>query len=869
MRAGCLGEASVLAFLGGTLAEDGRAGVEAHLATCPACADLTTWVATDLANRSKAPGREGHPFVGRLAPGTIVDRYQVLGAIGRGGMAEVYAAYHPDLDRRIALKVVYEAGNETGERWIRLLREARTLARVSHPNVVHVYDAGTVDDGIYIAMELVEGETLAAWLEATPRDWRAVLDVFEAAGRGLAAAHAAQIVHRDFKPHNVMIGKDGAVRVTDFGLARSLDEGLPQSDGATGSQGPPLATITRTGAVVGTPAYMAPEQFRGEVPDAHADQFSFCVALHEALYGTRPALPHLRGSAETVAPPRAGVPTWLRTTVARGLSREPADRYPSMEALLAALVRGRRRRRRWGAVTAVGALLALVALAGWGGFRGRRISCAVPQDRLASAWSAPERRDWVHHAFAATGRASAETAWLRLSATLDDYLKQWATMYVDACEATHVRGEQSPEALDLRMSCLADGLDQVRALTEALTTTDGAAVSQAVSAANGLTPVSRCADITLLRSAVPLPRDERTLQTVLRLRHSLTDAEATRQMGAPGRAFAKAVAMRPQVEATGYRPLLGQLLLEIGYAKTDLGESDSERMLEDAMDVAEAARDDFTVAAAAAALVYVEGYTRGRPEESERWARLGAAVLDRLPTGYDSSRIRSWLLNNRAVTLWIGGEYQQAEAQLREAITLKERLLGNDHSDVGVSLLTLGGLLNEAGRPDEGLSLIDRALEIHRTRDDPSSLRFAHALVDRAYTLLALGRVAEARSAFREGIDVLEGLPFEAFASLTNAFVGLADTELAAAQAPAALAHLEHAADLARKTTVPPLDLADLDFGLARAVWDARGEKGRAVSLAREAQRAFLAQHQTQRQRDADAWLASHSLPSAHRVPRH
>src|SRR6516164_423357 len=171
----CLNETTVLAFLAGTLSPPERATVESHVAACSACVEVLTWAAADSANVSRAPGREGPPFLGQLAPGARVDRYQVLGPIGRGGMGEVYAAYHPDLDRRIALKIVFESGADASERRARLLREARAIARLSHPNVVTVFDAGTVGDRVYIAMEFVDGETLDAWLAAKPRGWAEIL----------------------------------------------------------------------------------------------------------------------------------------------------------------------------------------------------------------------------------------------------------------------------------------------------------------------------------------------------------------------------------------------------------------------------------------------------------------------------------------------------------------------------------------------------------------------------------------------------------------------------------------------------------------------------------------------------------------------
>jgi hypothetical protein len=171
MRAGCLGEETVLAFLAGTLVEPERASVETHVATCSACADVATWAAAEIAHPSRAPGGEGHAFVGAMVPSSRVGRYRILEPVGRGGMGEVYAAYHPDLDRRIALKVVAAAGPSTSERRQRLLREARAIARLSHPNVVTVHDAGTIGERVFIAMEFIDGTTLDGWLRAGPRDW--------------------------------------------------------------------------------------------------------------------------------------------------------------------------------------------------------------------------------------------------------------------------------------------------------------------------------------------------------------------------------------------------------------------------------------------------------------------------------------------------------------------------------------------------------------------------------------------------------------------------------------------------------------------------------------------------------------------------
>ncbi|MCA9694356.1 MAG: serine/threonine protein kinase, partial [Myxococcales bacterium] len=216
-----------------------------------------------------------------LASGTRVARYRIVAPIGRGGFGVVYRAHDPQLDRDIALKLL-RTDQSDAEARARLLREARAAARIRHPNVVAIHDADEVDGRVYIAMELIDGHSLRAWLRAEERDWREVVDVFLAAGEGLRAAHDAGIVHRDFKPDNVLIERSGRVRVLDFGLARASlqDDAAPTKamSARTEAQDLTISTVTRSGMLIGTPAYMAPEQCRGQVADARIDQFSFCVA---------------------------------------------------------------------------------------------------------------------------------------------------------------------------------------------------------------------------------------------------------------------------------------------------------------------------------------------------------------------------------------------------------------------------------------------------------------------------------------------------------------------------------------------------------------------------------------------------------------
>jgi eukaryotic-like serine/threonine-protein kinase len=296
--------------------------------------------------------------MGELRPGRRVGRYVVQEQIGRGGMGVVYEAIDRKVGRRLALKLVHGGGSgRTGTD--RLLREAQALARLNHPNIVALYDFGTTDSGVFIAMEHVRGESLRAWMSAE-HDWREVVDVFVQAGRGLRAAHAAGIVHRDFKPTNVLVGHDGRVKVLDFGLARRRSTGAGPSDEPKRSRtdstpdNPLLATrLTSGGVVIGTTHYMSPEQLMDMEVGPASDQFSFCVALWEALYGQRPypgetmlQLAMAYKEQRVVVPRRRVIPTPVHRALLRGLQIRPADRFGSMDQLLGALGSARRRRGR-------------------------------------------------------------------------------------------------------------------------------------------------------------------------------------------------------------------------------------------------------------------------------------------------------------------------------------------------------------------------------------------------------------------------------------------------------------------------------------------------------------------------------------------
>jgi serine/threonine protein kinase len=358
----CIQDNTLLDYVEGRLEQWQVARVVAHADDCSRCQRQLAQVAATFLRGSGFPLVEGG--AGEITPyaflrpgptsarriGARIDRFKVTSLLGAGGMGIVYAARDPDRDYPVALKLIRSRGQHSAASLRqRLIREAEAMARLSHPNVASVYEVGLVDDQVFIVMELVEGSTLRQWAKAKRRHWRTIVDAYRQAGRALAAGHALGIVHRDFKPDNALIDDEGRVRVVDFGLAQ-LGDGGPLASGlgehpVAGAAKEVSTRLTRTGALVGTPAYMAPEQFHGQPVEPAADQFSFCVSLYEALWNQRPfagvtvdRLAQSITTGEIREPPPVGhVPASLYRVLAKGLGAAPRARHSSMETLLAAL----------------------------------------------------------------------------------------------------------------------------------------------------------------------------------------------------------------------------------------------------------------------------------------------------------------------------------------------------------------------------------------------------------------------------------------------------------------------------------------------------------------------------------------------------
>ncbi len=742
-----------------------------------------------------------------LAKGSVVGRFVILDQVGSGGMGVVFAAYDPDLDRKVALKLLHPQRLGGEQARARLLREAQALARLSHPNVITVYEVGSVDDEVFIAMEFVEGANLKEWLDQELRPRSRVLETFAAAGRGLAAAHAAGLVHRDFKPGNVLVGGDGRVVVLDFGLARAVgaeaEGGEIDAVGPAGEESGITALdspLTVTGALMGTPAYMAPEQVGGEAVGAPADQFTFCVALYEALYGERP---FDRGSSMALSsevrelPAGTRVPLWLRRVLLRGLRRDPAARYPSMDALLQELGRDPgRRRRRWLAAAAITLGVAAGILGLRHASRQQALLCTGAGQKVAGIWDG-ERRDEVRAAFRSTGAPFAEDAWLRVRTVFDAYAGAWIEMHTDACEATHLRGEQSPDLLDRRMACLDQGLRELDTLAGVMTAADTALVQRAVEAATALTPLASCADRAALTAPVAPPEDAATRARVQEVRARLAEAKAYREAAEYDRGLGLAESAAREARALGYWPLTAEALLRLGsLQEAKVRPEEAAETFGQALLAAQSGRHDRVAAEAFTRLVKVEGVLRSDPEAGQRWAEHVPALLDylgeseALEATLDEHLGYIWLhqadypralerfsraleLRRRALgpqhpavadaSMLMGhahlalGDLEPALERFREAVAVAEKALGPAHPKVATNLDSVGLVMHRLGDDEGALPLHQRALGILEAALGPEHNQLATVLTNLGNIYAGRGDAQAAMTAYRRAHSILEG----------------------------------------------------------------------------------------------------------------
>jgi tetratricopeptide (TPR) repeat protein len=691
---------------------------EAHIDGCGDCRRVLALMGLDQASSKAQETASDEPLATEtlatetlatetLVPGTRLGRYVVLRRLGRGGLGVVYGAYDPELDRAVAVKLLRRGAALGPDKNERLRREARAMAKVTHPNVVAVHDVGVFEGCTFIAMEQVLGTNLRAWL-GEPRSVRAILLLFREAAAGLCAVHDAGLVHRDFKPDNVLVGDDGRVRVSDFGLA------------------------------TGTPLYMAPEQHEGGPVDARADQYAFCVSLWEALYGSTPS--------GKPPPRRRGVPARIRALLARGLASDPDKRFPSMR-LLARELEGA---PRWRLIAAAGVTAMLAAGALWP--RGQP-ACAEGRAQLEGVWDAA-RAEAVRRAFVETKTPYAADTFALTQEALDRFSDDWTAARTAACKLALSPEDRAHAMAPLRSACLDELKQNLEALVGVLAEADKKTVEKAITLVTELPAVSICEnDSALLRRVVAPSRPEQRVE-VARLRATIARSEALREAGRHDDALKTAEALEADVTRIDYAPLTAEWLLARAAAlQAKVSGARTAKALVEALRAAEAARHDRVAAEAWLRYTRYLAWQGNALERAEAAAALTDGAIARM--GGDA-RLEEGLALISAFVLMARGKLTQALDDLRALEARQRERLGDSAPALVATLEERWRAALVLGRYREAQEAAERAMAIGGQSYAAAHPRMGDLLHMRGAAELRLGRLDQAESHLKESLRVLE-----------------------------------------------------------------------------------------------------------------
>ncbi|MEM7155694.1 MAG: serine/threonine-protein kinase [Myxococcota bacterium] len=686
-------------------------------------------------------------------------RYEIERELGEGGMGVVYLAYDPELDRKVALKLLRRRVGEgdDDETEHRLRQEARAMARLRHTHVVNVHDVGLHRERLFLAMEYVPGQTLGRWLsQQAPRPWTEIVRVFVDAGRGLAAAHAADMVHRDFKPDNVLIDDDGVVKVTDFGIAVAME-------------GDEYAGTARAG----TPRYMSPEQLRGKTVDPRSDQFSFCIALYEALLGQHPfagderegsAAAILKGQLQT-PPARHTVPGWVLDAVTRGLSARPDERWPTMEALLHTLQRDpavRRRRILAGGAAVLGASVLAFTM-------GRTAAldavdpCDDGREKSAAVWD-PTQRDTLREHFGAQSEAFGASSFDAAAKSMDAWATSWGDAYTALCRSRH---ERTDEGYEQRMTCLDRQRREAEDLVALLGEADASVVAEAPQLTRNLPFTRECTEGPLDPSQPPAEIADEVEQ----IRRELATLDVYRRAHQVEDHPERLAELSDRAEALGYPRLVTEV--RISRARDHLLRRDhdpAQELMQDAYG-ASLEQGDLHMTMEVA-LVLLRMVPANRTDENEHrreeWNRTALHLSKHFeqPVGAELERRRQYLDLLRR-----HGRGQQMRTELEDAFDFIARTIGQGTPHEIDFLLEKSRQRFQTMELDEALAAVRQARQLTREWVGPTHPENVIVLYLEAQVLEAQGHHEESLRALREGFAVVEATPF--FPIFRRQFLGM------------------------------------------------------------------------------------------------
>ncbi|NUO54498.1 MAG: serine/threonine protein kinase, partial [Polyangiaceae bacterium] len=757
-----------------------RSELEEHLDGCASCSSVVAELARVYGSSVPPPSAAPSGPVVRTAPLLAsVGRYKLIDRIGEGGMGVVYVAHDPELDRRVALKLLRpEPGAETEERRARLVLEAQAMAKLSHPNVVTVHDVGRVGEQLFLAMELVDGVTLSRFLARGAPPRRKVLELLLLAGRGLAAAHGAGLVHRDFKPDNVLVGNDGRVRVTDFGLARVSGPAV-MTDARLDVEGPtrPVA-LTATGMLIGTPAYMAPEQWRGEDADAKSDQFAFAVTLYESLFGVRPhdgstmrelATNVLAGKMRPFPP----APRWLRILLERALALDPRGRFPSIDALLSELAKDRDRPKRialslGGMLVGTAVLVTILHFATLGTppasglalesapsveapgqSAGIPARCEQEKETALAVWS-EDRRAHLTRVRPLVAKDAAE----RLSKRLESATQALADARIAICV------KKSDTLSDRRKACLAERHREVEAIAivlDSINDSGGRPYADLLTATYDLPDPSLCSSEAYLRARgsaflfgdraqVALELDEAAKLRVLSKLDRWEDAEMIES-----RLLAKSQSTSLYVQGPA---IVGEMLLAAGAYRARRSHDEAYQALGRAAEAARDAKDNELEARIAALLVRIYVRDTFDIKEADRWAGIGEA---KTATPSELGRTAGEVAEARGDLQLALGELVRARTSFEKSLRLRQDALGAGHPEVAAAraklvtvLVALGDSKAALDHGYAGSVAVDLALGSGSSRSVAQQRALGEALVGAGQGAEAVEILERAREVQRD-----------------------------------------------------------------------------------------------------------------------
>jgi len=774
-----------------------------------------------------------------------IGRYVIIERLGAGGMGVVYRAFDSKLRREVALKIVRPDGSFKGdEARARLLREAQSLAQLSHRNVVAVYDAEATDHGVCLAMEYIEGRTLKQWLAEGAMDWRDVVDVGRGIALGLAAAHAAELVHRDVKPDNVMIAKGSSrsslrdlVRVTDFGLARLRDgadtfSGEPSGSMASSNEELILETadLTRTGTAMGTPAYMAPEQHQGRPPDAKADQFALCVLLWEALYGMRPypgkTFVEIARAKHAGPPsrPHRGVPPWVHRIVVKGLAVSPNDRHRSCLDIADALASGQARVRRRRAVFLFGGLGLFAAGIGvWQELERdrQREACEAVGQSIAEVWNEDAART-MEQELRVSGLSFAEQTYAKAVPWIEAWTAQWAEARTQTCVAAKVDESLSPDLYARSEACLQDRRAELEGLLEVLHDGVPGDVSRVVPAVSGLAGIEECSDLVQLQRRAVLPEDPNQRERIEALRLELRRVRGAGAAGDFDKVLERAKGLQESARAEGYAPLSARAALLVGKLHANGGDlAEAEAGLREAFVEATAAGDDELAAKAASQLALEVGYRGARFEEGLVWITTAEALVRRIEQS--DGPLGAEVLTHRGIILAQLGRIDAAVEAEEKSIAIRERVLGRDHPVVAGSLNNLANAYSHLRQPERAREMLERALDIEVSAYGPDHPEVALALSNLGNLASDTGDLERAEELLSRSLHIREAVSGPNHPAVAHALTNLGLVLHQRGERSAAREYYERAlAILEAKHGPEHLDVAVILNNLANV----RGEQG-------------------------------------------